>query len=203
MHISEGVLSPPVLIAGGVLAAFGVFVGLRKLQDRQLALCAALSAVFFVGSLIHVPIGFANAHLILCGMLGVLLGWSAFPTIFIALLLQAILFQYGGLTTIGVNTFTMGTAAVISWYIYRGATLISSSQTARLTGAFLGGFFGVAFSSLLTALALSFTSDGFKAAALALIMAHIPIMFIEGIITSFTVAFIMKIKPSLLKMMPD
>jgi cobalt/nickel transport system permease protein len=32
MHISEGVLSPPVLVAGAVLTAAGVAMGLKKMD---------------------------------------------------------------------------------------------------------------------------------------------------------------------------
>lgn len=96
MHISEGVLSPAVLGAGAVLAAAGIVIGLRKLDYDRLMTVAILAAAFFVGSLIHVPIGPSSVHLILNGLLGMLLGWAAFPSIFVALMLQAILFQYGG-----------------------------------------------------------------------------------------------------------
>ena len=41
-------------------------------------LAGLLGAAFFVASLIHVPIGFSSAHLILNGLLGVVLGWAAF-----------------------------------------------------------------------------------------------------------------------------
>lgn len=198
LHISEGILSAPVLIGGGVLAAVGVAVGLARLEDRKITICALLSAVFFVGSLIHVPIGFANAHLILCGLLGVILGWSSFPAIFIALLLQAILFQYGGFTTLGVNTFTMGASAVLSWYVYRVFSTLFPSRISGIISGFCAGFLGVAFAAILAALALAFTSEGFTGAAYALIMAHFPVMIVEGIITSLTVAFLKKIRPQLL-----
>lgn len=99
MHISEGVLSPAVLGAGAVLAAAGIVIGLRKLDYDRLMTVAILAAAFFVGSLIHVPIGPSSVHLILNGLLGMLLGWAAFPSIFVALMLQAILFQYGGIRT--------------------------------------------------------------------------------------------------------
>lgn len=198
MHISEGILSAPVLVGGGVLAAAGVVIGLAALEDRKITICALLSAVFFVGSLIHVPIGLANAHLILCGLLGVVLGWSAFPAIFAALLLQAILFQYGGLTTLGVNTFTMGSSAVLSWYVYRACTAFSQAPAVRILAGFCAGFLGVAFAAILTALALAFTSEGFLGAAYALIIAHFPIMIAEGVITSLTIAFLGKIRPVLL-----
>ena len=62
MHIAEGVLSAPVLIAGAAAAAVGVAYGLRKIQSDHLMLAGFLGAVFFVASLIHVPVGFSSEH---------------------------------------------------------------------------------------------------------------------------------------------
>ena len=95
MHISEGVLSGPVLLSGAALAVAGTAIGLKKLDYDQVAKVGMLSAAFFVASLIHVPIGPSNAHLILNGLVGLLLGWAAFPAILVALVLQAVLFQFG------------------------------------------------------------------------------------------------------------
>ena len=108
MHIAEGVLSAPVLITGAVVAAGAVAYGLKKLDPRQVMMAAILGAAFFVASLIHIPVGPSSVHLLLNGLLGVLLGWSAVPVIFVGLLLQAILYGFGGLTVLGVNTATMG-----------------------------------------------------------------------------------------------
>ena len=73
MHISEGVLSAPVLTTGAVLAAVGVAVGLKKMDDERVPQVGVLSAAFFVASLIHVPVGPSAAHLVLNGLLGLLL----------------------------------------------------------------------------------------------------------------------------------
>ena len=89
MHISEGVLSPAVLGAGAALAVAGLAMGLRKLDYDRLMTVAILAATFFVGSLIHVPIGPSSAHLILNGLVGILLGWAAFPAIFVPLLTRS------------------------------------------------------------------------------------------------------------------
>ena len=62
MHISEGVLSGNVLLAGGALAAAGTAIGLKKLDYEQIARVGILSAAFFVASLVHVPIGPSNVH---------------------------------------------------------------------------------------------------------------------------------------------
>ena len=90
MHIAEGVLSPAVLATGYALTAAGTALGLKKLDYDRLMTVAILAATFFVGSLIHVPIGITSAHLILNGLLGVILGWAAFPAILAALALQAL-----------------------------------------------------------------------------------------------------------------
>lgn len=198
MHIAEGVLSGPVLAGGAILAATGVVIGLRRLSPEQSVLCGVMSAAFFVGSLIHVPVGFANAHLILNGLTGVLLGWAAFPAILVALALQALLFQYGGLTTLGVNAFTMGAAAVASWKVFCWIYKLFPGPWGLKAAAFAGGALGVFFSAFLTALALAFSDEGFQAAAAALFVAHLPVMAVEGFITMFTVGFIAKVKPDML-----
>ena len=134
MHISEGVLSPTVLGLGAALAAAGVAVGLRKVDDEHLMSVAMLAATFFVGSLVHVPVGPGSAHLILNGLLGLFLGWAAFPAILAALTLQAVLFQYGGITTLGVNTFTMALPAI--WYPFaKEGRFAPSLDTVLATGS--------------------------------------------------------------------
>lgn len=202
MHIAEGVLSPAVLGGGAVLALAGTAQGLRRLEYDRLVAVGILSAAFFVASLIHVPVGLASAHLVLNGLVGVLLGWAAFPSILVALLLQALLFQFGGITVLGVNTFTMGFAAVVSWYVFRTVCRLCPGMGGVRAGAFMGGALGVALAAVLTALALAFTDEGFWLAAQLLLLAHLPVMLAEGLITMFTVSFIMRVRPELLGMAP-
>jgi len=60
MHISEGVLSPGVLVAGAALTVAGTAIGLRKLEIEEIPSMGILSAGFFVASLVHVPAGPAS-----------------------------------------------------------------------------------------------------------------------------------------------
>lgn len=202
MHIAEGVLSPAVLAGGAVLALAGTALGLRKLEYDRLVAVGILSAAFFVASLIHVPVGLSSAHLVLNGLVGVLLGWAAFPSILVALLLQALLFQFGGITILGVNVFTMGFAAVISWYVFRAICYLCPGMKGVRVAAFMGGALGVALAAVLTALALAFTDEGFWLAARLLLLAHLPVMLVEGLVTMFTVSFIMRVRPELLGVAP-
>lgn len=197
MHISEGVLSPAMLGTGAALTVLGTTIGLRKLDYDRLMTVAILAAAFFVGSLIHVPIGPTSSHLILNGLLGVILGWAAFPAILVALMLQAVLFQYGGLTAIGVNAFNMAFPAVVTWYCFR--PLLLRPGRPRTCGAFCCGALAVAGAGLLTALSLTFTDEGFLRAAQLLFLAHIPVMLVEGLVTMLTVSFLTKVRPEILQ----
>ena len=198
MHISEGVLPVSILAAGAVVAAGGLVVGLKKTENDRVPQTALLASAFFVASLVHVPVGPSSVHLILNGLLGVLLGWSAFPAIFIALTLQAVLFQFGGLTVLGVNTAVMALPAVVlAWACH--PLLKSSRPWARGVGAFLTGSGAVAGSGLLLALSLRLAGEAFSATAMAVLAAHLPVMVIEGVITVAVVSFLVKVRPEMLE----
>ena len=201
MHISEGVLSAPVLISGAALAAVGTGIGLKKLDYDQIAKAGMLSAAFFVASLVHVPIGPSNAHLILNGLLGLLLGWGAFPAILVALVLQAVFFQFGGITTLGVNTIIMALPATLCYLIF--GRFVHKSSRKAVIAAFACGFLSVLLSGLFAALSLVFTDENFLSVSGIIVAAHVPVMIIEGIVTVICVAFLRKVKPDMLPSGPD
>lgn len=197
MHISEGVLSPAVLAGGAALAAVGTAIGLKKMDYEAIPRVAILSAAFFVASLIHVPVGPVGLHLVLNGLMGLLLGWMAVPAILIALFLQALLFQFGGLTVLGVNTVIMAAPAVFCFYAFRG--LLRHPGTAAAVGAFACGATAILLSGLLVATALITTGQAFLQVAELVLLAHIPVMIIEGLITLFIFLFLNKVRPEMVE----
>lgn len=198
MHISEGICSPPVLAAGLGLAAAGVAYGLRKIDAESIPKVGVLSSAFFVASLIHVPIGPTSVHLVLNGLMGLLLGWAAFPAIMIALLLQGVMFQYGGLTTLGVNTVNMALPAVVCYYLFRGMVRSEGVKRAALAG-FACGFISITLSLAAVAGTLILTQKAYLITAKVVLLAHIPVMVIEGIITAFVLVFLKKVKPEIME----
>ena len=196
MHISEGILSGPVLLTGAALAAAGTAVGLKKLDYDRIAQTGILSAAFFVASLIHVPVGPTSVHLILSGIVGLLLGWCAFPAILIALLLQGLFFQFGGITTLGVNTLIMALPAVICYYLF--SPFIVNKNTSAMIAAFLCGFLCVFLSAVIMGASLVFSEENFLEISALVIVAHLPVMVIEGVITAFCIVFLKKVKPELI-----
>lgn len=193
MHISEGILAGPVLAAGAAVAVAGLAIGLRGLENERVPEVAVLASAFFVASLVRVPVGPANLHLVLNGLVGLLLGWSAFPAIVVALVLQALLFQFGGLSTLGVNAAVMGLPAVAAWYIARPL-----ARRHPLASGFIAGITGVGLGTLCMALALVGSDESLLNLARVLMVTHLPLMLAEGVITAFIVRFILKVRPEML-----
>ncbi|MDR2892444.1 MAG: cobalt transporter CbiM [Deltaproteobacteria bacterium] len=197
MHISEGVLSAPVLLSGGALAVLGLAYSLRKMPWQHIMSVGVLAAGFFVASLAHIPIGPSSVHLILGGLMGAALGWAAFPAISVAMFLQALLLQFGGLTSLGANISIVGYPAVFCGLALR-PFLASASFKIRNLGAFFCGFLSVLFSAALSATALAASGADFFSSAWMLFTAHVPVMFIEGLLTVAIVNFVIRVTPDLL-----
>ncbi|MFC1868376.1 cobalt transporter CbiM [Thermodesulfobacteriota bacterium] len=198
MHISEGILSAPVLLSGVVLTVASTAHGLKKMDYDRIPQVAILSAAFFVASLVHVPIGPASIHLILNGLVGLFLGWVAFPAILIGLTLQALLFQYGGFTSLGVNTFNMALPAIICFFLF-GTGVRSQKPKISAVASFTSGFCAVLLASLMVALSLFMAGEHFLPVAKLIVIANLPVMLIEGLIVMFCVRFLKKVKPEILE----
>lgn len=197
MHIPEGVLSAPVLIGGAATAVTGVAIGLYVIDNRNIVKVAVLSSAFFVASLIHVPVGVFSAHLVLNGLAGLLLGWAVFPALAVALLLQAILFGFGGLTTLGVNTTVMAFPGVCCYYLLNRPAREWQGPAVFFVG-FAAGVLGIVLGAILLASVLMTTGREFTLVAGTVLLAHIPVMVIEGFVTGSALAFLRKVRPETL-----
>ena len=203
MHITEGLLSGSVegmvvLGVGAAVTAAGAAVGLRRLDFEQVPQVAMLSSAFFVTSLIQVPLAGVSVHLVLNGLIGLILGWAAFPALLIALLLQAVFFGLGGLTTLGLNTMIMAVPAVACHYLFRRA-VHSRHETLVLAAGFAAGATGIVLGAVLTACALLIAGEAFEAVSKAVLAAHLPVAAVEGLVTGSVVVFLRKVRPELLE----
>ncbi len=128
MHIAEGILTGSSVVvtsvAGGAVLAWGaVAMGkFAKAQPERKPLLGMAGAFIFLVSLIPIP-AFTGTCSHPCGtpLAGILLGPGIGAAIAaLALLLQALFFAHGGLTTLGANTLTLGLlGAGAGWLFYR------------------------------------------------------------------------------------
>lgn len=196
MHIVDGALSNPVVIAGATGAAAGIAMGLRSLDLERIPTAGVLAASFFVASLIHVPIGPSSVHLILNGLAGILLGWAAFPALFVGLLLQAVFFGFGGLTVLGINALNIALPAVLAGLLVRPFIGRGTPVAGALWGA-VGGAVAIAATTAMVGASLALSGDEFLPAARFVFFAHVPVMVIEAVLTGFAVLLALKVKPEL------
>ncbi len=197
MHVSEGILSAPVLLTGGVVSLGGLAVGLKSIQEDDMVKVSVLSSALFVATLIKVPLGATSVHLILNGLAGLLLGWQVFPAFAIALILQAILYGFGGFSTLGVNVMIMATPGVCIFYLFNSrARGVGLSRTIAV--GFCAGSLSILLSAGILALVLITTGEEFSVLAGAVFVTHIPVMVTEGIVTGAAVSFLRKVRPETL-----
>lgn len=192
MHISEGIVSGEVLAAGWAVSAAGIAIGLKKTDTTRIVRTALLSSAFFLASLVNVRLGPSSTHLSLLAPVGLILGWSSFPAMFTALLLQAILFHFGGLAVLGVNTMNMALPALIVYIVF------GKSARKNIVIAFIAGFLAVMIGAGLVGVCLGLTDGNFFTAAKIIILAHIPLAVIEGIVTMFMFIWLKKSAPEFL-----
>jgi cobalt/nickel transport system permease protein len=191
MHISEGVLSAPVLLTGWGAAATGLAVALKKTAPEEISRVAMLSAAIFLISLVRVPVGPSSVHLVLAGIMGVLLGVRVIPAIFIALLLQALLFQFGGLAVLGVNTVNLSLAGLTGFAIYK----YMPKKIPQMVKSFLAGFTAVIVASIMLVSAMFLSDGNFATTAQLIFAANIPLAIVEGVVTMFILLFLKKVLP--------
>jgi cobalt/nickel transport system permease protein len=200
-HIPDGVLSIPVLLGGAGISAAGAWLGLRRLDPDRLPKVAVLSAVFFVASLVHLPAGLSSVHLVLNGLMGVVLGAAAFPAILVALLLQAVLFGFGGLMVLGVNAMNMAVPAVLAGWLFRRLWQPERPRRAAMVAAAIGGG-AVMLTALMVAAALALSGREFQAATTVVVISALPLMVIEAFFTAAAVGLLARVKPDLLEGSP-
>lgn len=196
MHISDGVLSLEATVVVSAISLLALIKALRDLKNEDIALTSVASAMFFIASFIHIPFGFTQIHLILLGVIGILISWSAFVAIFVALLLQALLLGYGGVVSIGVNLFVMAMPAVIIHYLYYSKIFSKLNDKVKF---FLVGFTGTFFATLFLSAILYFSKEEYNYVAFSIFSVNIITMVIEGIVSMFLLLFIKKVYPKILK----
>jgi cobalt/nickel transport system permease protein len=191
MHIADGII--PNLWCG---AAHGIswtamyWLG-RRLETDEVVRLGMLASASFVVSLVHFPLGGTSVHLGLYGLIGILAGRRAFPVIFAALLFQTILFQHGGLLSLGLNAANMGLGALFASMIWRTGLF---SETIR---AFVCGFTGVAVPALL--ISLEFFLTGYGKGFLFMALLYLGAAVLEGVLTGVAVSFVRGAKPTMLQ----
>lgn len=160
MHIPDGYLSPSTcVVAYAITAPFWVVAFKRVerlLHTRMVPLLAVFSAFSFVIMMFNLPLpGGTTGHAVGVAVAAIVLGPSAaMVAISIALLIQAVFFGDGGITTYAANCFNMAVAGSLvaywSYALIAGKAALDSPR--RVVAAAVAGYLALNVAALLTAI---------------------------------------------------
>ncbi|MEA5419146.1 cobalt transporter CbiM [Spirulina sp. CCNP1310] len=208
MHIPDGLLPPQIMIGGYALTGGITWFTLRQIHrtsdpTAQLPKASLLTAGFFVLSLIHIPVPPTSIHLVLNGLMGIILGYYAFPAILIGLFFQAVMFGHGGLSSLGVNALIMGLPALLAY----GLSQWGEGRNWRQMTRFGGGAIALFAAALLyvgltlSTIAPELDADLERAAIVAALGGYGIQALIEGAFTVMAINFLERVKPEILQPM--
>lgn len=196
MHISDGIISVEVATVSAVVSLGFCIYSFKNLTNEKISMVAAMSALFFVTSFIHIPFGPTQIHLMLIGFIGIFLGELAFISISIALILQALLLGFGGLSSLGANILIMSLPSYLVYLLFKLDFFQKLNEKIKY---FLVGSLGVFFATIILFLVLVFSKEEYLAVGYSILVVNIPTMILEGIVTLFLFLYIKKTMPKLLR----
>ncbi|MBN9522155.1 energy-coupling factor ABC transporter permease [bacterium] len=196
VHLSDGAVTPAWLAGGFAGAAVLVAVACWRLPDQLVPRIGVFSAAFFVASSIPIKLLITSVHPILNGLVGVCLGHRAPLAIAVGLTLHYFLLAHGGWSTLGLNTCIIGIPAITAAAVH--PILRRSGMPAFARGMLLGGG-AVAAATLLNALTLLLGGqEDWSTLVRLVLLAHLPVVAIEGVLLGVIVRYLEKVKPDML-----
>jgi cobalt/nickel transport system permease protein len=209
MHVPDGFLSLEVGLAGqGISAGLLAFSlqRIRHLPDPTVGLpkTALMTAAFFTVAAIALPLPPTSVHLTLNGLMGLILGIYAFPAVWVGLLLQLVMFQHGGVLSLGINSLIYGVPALLMGLLFQLRHRLRRRWELLLLSGLCGGGGVMLSAAMFAGFTLLLTPDYWEASAVRddlwrlVVWAHVPVALIEGGITGLVVQFLQRVKPELL-----
>ena len=211
MHIPDGFLDLSicaiVYAATAIFWAFSFRKASRVLSDKQIPLMATFTAMFFAAQMMNYPIiGGTTAHLLGGPILAMTLGpYAGVISMTIILLIQALLFGDGGITTFGANVWNMGIIGVfIPYIIYLLALKTVERRAGLLVGAFAGALMGDLLAAIFAGFELGLSTLSFPYSvpiAVTAMATHYVIIGVgEGAVTAIILSVLQKTRPDLLQL---
>lgn len=212
MHIPDGFLNLPVSLVTWIIAialiAFALKQVQKKYQERAVPMMGVCAAFIFAAQMINFPIpGGTSGHLLGGTLAGVLLGpWAGSLVMCVVFIVQAAMFQDGGLTVLGANITNMGLIGTFGGYylhyIIRRA-LGRDTWLGMGVSVAVAAWTSVFVASIICAIQLALSGTVPLGVALgAMAFWHVLIGFGEALITVGTVKYIWQTRPDLLYIPP-
>jgi cobalt/nickel transport system permease protein len=152
VHIPDGFLATPVWATLDIAAVPAVVMMARRAQrsfdESKAPLLGVMGAFVFAAQMVNFPVGVGTSgHLVGSALLAYTLGPTAASVVMTAILvIQALVFQDGGILALGANVINMAVLGVLAGYLpyqlwgggrWRGAAIFLGGMLSLLAGAFM------------------------------------------------------------------
>jgi cobalt/nickel transport system permease protein len=179
------------------IPAVGYFVRRtqRTFEQSRIPLLGVLGAFVFAAQMINFPVwAGTSGHLVGGALLALTLGPSAAVVVMTAILVvQALVFQDGGLLALGANVLNMAVVGV--WAGYLPAKLVGGSNARRIA-AFAGGWLSLMAGALCASIELGLSQVAPPGPLLGSMLGiHALTGLAEGAITAASLAAIERLHP--------
>ena len=212
MHIPDGFLSPSVAITAFIITIIFWAISFKKtkLTDKQVPIMGLLTALFFAAMMMNYPIvGGTTAHLLGGASLGLILGpFAGCISVTIILVLQALLFGDGGLTTLGANVLNMGIIGIFvpcALFLLMNKVLKGTGKKLYIV-IFVSAFVGDVLAAIAAGTELGLSQPtfqyGLSVAVPAMAINHSIIGAAEGVVTMILIGALLKLRPDVLEQSP-
>lgn len=220
MHIPDNYLSPATCAVMGA-AMIPVWTRAvkkvnKEVTKKKLPLMGVGASLSFLTMMFNVPLpGGTTGHAVGGTLIAILLGpEAACISVTIALLLQALLFNDGGILAFGANCFNMAfVIPFVGYYIYKFLKEKFKTEKGEYIGTFIASYIGINLAALCAAIEFGVQPLLFKDAAgiplycpyplsitiPSMLIPHIVVAgVLEGIITVGVLSFIKKVSPGII-----
>lgn len=208
LHIPDGFLSLPVSLFCWIATIVLIAVSLKRVQkdyqEKAVPLMGVCAAFIFAAQMINFPIpGGTSGHLVGGTLAAILLGpWAGTLVVSVVFIVQAVLFQDGGLTVLGANILNMGLLGTFGgYYLYKTIrfTLGRRSWNSMAIATAIAAWLSVVIAAIMTAIQLALSETvPLTVAMIAMVSWHLLIGVGEAIITLIAVSFVWRSRPDLL-----
>lgn len=206
MHIPDGFLAANTWVPAWLISIGGLGFCLKKtvqvLKDKMIPLMGVMAAFIFAAQMLNFPVmGGTSGHLLGGVLAAVLLGpYAGAIVIALVLAVQCLIFQDGGLTTLGANIFNMSfVGACGGYFIYNIIRKIIGANRGIIIAAAVSAWLSVVVASSVCAIELAISGTSPLMVALpAMAGVHALIGAGEAIITCLVVGFVIKVRPDLI-----
>jgi len=207
LHIPDGFLDPVIAISTYIISLIVITLSFLRsrgmFEEEKTPLISAIAGSIFVAQLLDWPIpGGTTAHYVGSALVSIIVGpFIGVIVMSLVLFFQALIFQDGGITSLGANILNMGViGCFLGYFVFKFSSRILGERK-LFWSSFLAGWFSIVGAAIACGFEIGLSTQfkyGIFVSVPAMAISHGLLGILEGLITAFVVDYLAKYRPDIL-----